>query len=306
VWKVLIFNLLLGCAPLLAQEKPLERTLVPGDARRYRVTLKVRSELEGQQTEKIGAKTYVTPVSRVAGATLSWIVTRRTLALDEDKTAQTQETIGAFSEIAFDPPPGADDAEQVKQMREALAAALTKWKSAESRELRFMESTSGQLRGLTTEGAPLLDEPEPRLLTPWMLRALRPTAALPAQPLKFGAGWREPRAVQLPKWSDVHGTESGEWLEAPDARETAARLHIVQQISGKVTGGADSPQEATGEGRFYGESLALISLADGRVLTATRSATREITWTLARVEGLPEPPRFRGKLSVEISIEEIE
>ena len=155
-------------------------------------------------------------------------------------------------------------------------------------------------------GAPLLDEAAPQLLTPWLLRALRPSVALPARPVRFGESWQEPRAVELPNWSEVRGAESGEWLEAAGSEEPAARLHVVQEIFGKIQRGAEMSPEGTAEGRFHGESLATIALSDGRLLAATRSAAREITWLLGPVEGLPERPRFRGRLSVEVRIEEIQ
>jgi hypothetical protein len=82
------------------------------------------------------------------------------------------------------------------------------------------------------------------------------------------------------------------------------RVHIVQQITGRVASGRDMPAEGAAEGRFHAESLATISLVDGHLTAATRSAVREISWTVP-APGLAEPPRFGGRLSVEIQIEEL-
>ena len=115
----------------------------------------------------------------------------------------------------------------------------------------------------------------------------------------------------LPGWDNVQGAESGEWLEAPEFAEPAARLQIVQQITATVTSGSERLAAGAGAtdplsvaGRFHGESLATVSLMDGRLLRATRSATREITWTLAPGEGFEQPLRFQGRLSVQVRIEE--
>src|ERR1017187_8113894 len=54
---------------------------------------------------------------------------------------------------------------------------------------------------------------------------------------------------------------------------------------------------------FHAESLSTLALDDLRLITASRSATRDIVWTLAPVEGLAKPPRYRGRLFVEISIQ---
>jgi hypothetical protein len=102
----------------------------------------------------------------------------------------------------------------------------------------------------------------------------------------------------------VQGYESGEWLLAPGSPEPAARLLINQQITGTVSTGAEKPPEGYAEGRFQGESLATLSLNDVSFLAATRSASREITWTLAPVSGLDHPPQFRARLSAQIEIEE--
>jgi hypothetical protein len=91
-------------------------------------------------------------------------------------------------------------------------------------------------------------------------------------------------------------------LEVPEAPLPAVRLHIVQQLSGTVASGPEKPPEGTAQGRFHGESLNTISLSDGLLLVAPRSATREVTWTLAPVEGLAERPQFAGRLAVQVQI----
>ena len=60
-----------GTSPALAPTpaaKPLRRAFHPDEETRYRVRLVLRSELEGPETVKIGAVTYVKTVQRAAGS----------------------------------------------------------------------------------------------------------------------------------------------------------------------------------------------------------------------------------------------
>ena len=288
----------LRVSPALAQERPLGRSFSVGESVRYRIQLVVQTEVAGQQTETIGAKTYVRPFSRTAETALSWVATRRVLAVDASGTAEVEETLDHFGSLAHVSTSADQEAEKLSgAQREALAG----WKVM--RSLRYHETRAGQLLDLKTDGVPSLGEAPPTLLTLWLLRALRPAAALPGTSIHFDHPWQEPRTAQLPGWAEVRGSENGEWLEAREAFEPAVRLHVVQQISGTVVSGAEKPPEGTAQGRFHGESLNTVSLGDARLLAARRSATREITWTLVPVEGLPERPQFRGRLSVQVQIE---
>lgn len=301
--------ILFSCvAAAIAQQPSLQRTFVPGATHTFRVRLVVRTELEGQRPVKIGAQTYAEPFSRSAEAELAWQATRRVVSLNSDGSANIEETLGQFSNVLATPHPEEDD-EPAQKLADALGEALRRWVNAcnagaGSRTLSYVESPAGAFSMLKPDAALFLDEAPPLLLTPWLLRALRPAASLPPQPVRFGERWQEPRAVELPHWTNAQGSESGEWLKSPQAPESSVRLHIVQQISGRVASGPDLPAAGAAEGRFHGESLATISLMDGHLSAATRSAVREITWTVP-APGLPEAPRFRGRLTVEIQIEEL-
>jgi hypothetical protein len=282
----------------LGQDRPLERSFTVGAVSRYRVTLRVRTALEGQQPVQIGAKTYVKPFSRAAEGQLSWRATRQVVAVGADGTAQIEEKLDEFDEQMTG---SGDDDEEAAKLLTALRATLQGWET--DRTLAYREGGAGQFAGLKPEGVPAIGEAAPPLLTLWLLRALRPAAALPATSLRLGEQWQEPRTAQLPNWTDVRGTQSGEWLEVPGAVEPAVRLHVVQQLSGTVVAGEEKPPEGAAQARFHSESLSTLALDDGRLLAATRSAKREVTWTLAPVEGLSERPQFRATLSVEVQIE---
>lgn len=287
------------------RDDKFQRTFAAGDVRQYRIELNVRSELQGEQTEKIGAKTYVRPFSRGAEETIAWRATRSIRALGSDGSAEVEETLDNFErEDKKTVSPGGEETEKLAQ---ALEATLAHWIEPGTCTLRYRETRDGELHGLGPEGVPRLDEATPPVLTLWMLRALRPAAALPARPIVFGDRWQEPRAAKLNPWTDAHADESGQWLEAPataEAAEPAARLLTAQQILATVASGGEKPPEGTAQARFHGESLVTLSLSDARVLEAARAATREISWTLAPVAGLDKPPEFLARLAAQIKIKE--
>jgi len=291
----------LVAVPAVGQQNPVVRDFAVGTASRYRIQLKARSEVEGSRPVQIGVKTYVAPFSRSAEGQLSWQASRRVLSVAGDGSAEIEEILEDFQGVEVGEKASDEKDDESKKLLRVVSEALAHWRDKHT--LRYRETREGQLLNLTPEGVPALGEELPRLLSLWLLRALRPAVALPATPPRLGDSWQEPRTAQLPNWADVRGSESGEWLPALAAAEPAMRLHIVQQLSGAVVSGAEKPPEGTAYALFHGESLNTLSLGDGRLLSATRSATRELTWTLAPVEGLRERPQFRGRVSVEVEIE---
>ena len=297
---------LIAPAQAQAQEKPLERQFVTGESASYRIQLKVRIEIEGQQTSTIGAKTYVQPVTRRAEAEISWIATRKILSVDPQGSAEVEEALSDIDRTSLKDSGETGSVALQEALREPMLRwprSYRGWPSAAPLVLRYHETRFGQLQGLRPEGVPPLDEAPTRLVSLWLLRALRPTCPLPDRPIRLGEPWQEPRAAQLENWDDVRAAESGAWLEMQASAVPALRLHTTQQISGRVTSGSEKPPEGAAQGNFHGESLSTVSLEDGRLLAATRSASRTITWMLEPVEGLPERPQFRGRLSVEVQIQ---
>jgi hypothetical protein len=289
-------TIILACAATpLAQDQPLERRFTAGTSSEFRIQLKVTSHVEGQETVTIGASAYVKPFTREASATISWTARVRVASFSAD-SASIEE---ALDEFETQSPSTASDDPETARLEQALQSSLAKWETPQT--LRYHESRAGQATDLNAAGAPELGEQTPRVLTAWLLRALRPEASLPARPLRLDDHWQEPRAVALPAWSNASGSESGQWFAAPNS-QSRARLDIVQQIDATVASGAEKPPEGDAVAKFHSESLSTVSLDDGSLLAATRSATREISWTLEPVSGLPAPPKFGSRLTVEIQI----
>ncbi len=301
---------LLCAAPAHAQGT-FERGFVAGSISRYRVELAVRSEMEGLSAVESAEKAYLKPIVQVFEMTLSWRATRRVVSVAPDGTAAIEETLDEFSAVEVTSPAGTSQAAdaEARELREALRDSLDRWRRAEPHTLRYRETKLGQLTGVNRQDGPLLDD-QPPLVTLWLLRALRPTATLPARSFLPSSQWQEPREVRIEGWNNVTGTESGEWLTgaaATSAEPATVRLHVVQQISASVPAGS---VDAAGEGRFHAESLSTMTLGGGadprfgagHLLAATRSASREITRVLDPVAGLPEQPRFRARISAQVQI----
>lgn len=291
----------ISSAVLIAQTKPLERHFRAGTVATFRVELRIRSEVEGQKPVTIGAKTYIQSISQWVEQKLIWQSERRVASLADGGAAEIEEKLDGFSSAET----SSNDDPATRKLLDALVAAVKPWETP--RILRYREMPDGKIAGLDGEAAPPVDEASPRVLTAWLLRALRPTVALPVQPVAYNKPWQGPRAVQFVEWPGTTGSESGEWLSGAAAiraqGEPIVQLHSTVEISGTVGAGAEKPSEGSAQAHFHAESLSALSLEDLRLMQATRSAVREVVVTLAPVEGLPAPPQFRGRLLAEIRIQ---
>jgi hypothetical protein len=291
----------LSAALVHAQTSNPARTFHPNAISNFRVELRTRIETELQKPTPVGAKTFLRPINTWVEQNLSWQTTRIVVSISPDGSAEIEERLSAF----FKRVTSSDDVENKEELFTDLESALALWSAPKT--LRYREARTGQISGINADAVPPVGESAPRVLTAWLLRALRPTAALPAHPLKFGDRWQEPRTVEFAEWTGTTGSESGEWLGNPagirQRGESTLKLQSTQEISGAVTSGTEKPAEGSAAAHFHAESLSTLALDDLRLMSAARSATRDIVWTLAPVEGLEKPPQYRGRLFVEISIQ---
>jgi hypothetical protein len=313
---------LMACVPAHAQQTRLQHIPRVGDVATYRVHLTVHTELAGLETSKIGSVGYVKDSMHSAAYRLSWLATLRVLQVEPGEVAQVEEELTNFDAPTRVAGAAADNASSADGDNDAESArldallhnSLSAW--AEERTVRFRISPNGMVLGLPNDAAPPLDESAPFLLNFWLRTALVPSTHLPERPVRIGDSWQEPRGTQLPPWTDVQASESDEWLDPPSPDLSAVRLHIVQQVSGRMPPSAPKqgdanlpplpspPAERTA--RFFADALNTVALRDARLLSAARSARRELLYVLPPVEGLPQPPRFRATLFAEVEIESCE
>lgn len=285
--------------PAGAQQKPLTRTFVAGSQERYQVSISIRVETHGISTEQIGAKTYVNYFTREANGQVSWRSVRKSFSVSPDGVATLTETMDHFR-ANCDGDPAAKTFDSVLQ-KSVQATCATLQNPA---ELNYQEEKFGLIRGLP-ESAGDLTGFDSSLLSLWARRAFRPSVIFPKTPLHFG----DPAVHRIENFSaDRHkpeGEESLEWLEASGG-VPAAMLHVSQNLSWIDSPGKDLTKNAASRPDprhlFYADSLNTVSMLDGSLLKASRSATHETKDTLDPVPGLPDAPVFGSKLTITVTM----
>jgi hypothetical protein len=294
---------LCGFAALVAaQEKPLRRSFQAGAVESFRVEVSLRTEIRGVKAETIGAKTYVKSSVQAAEGTLRWTAVRRVERVDEAGFAVIEESL---ERPAGDCPTAVAGEEESPALRAAMEKFCGSWKGP--RDLHYREGNDGLMRDYPKGESAGFEEMGCSLIELWSRHALRPSAILPAGPLRIGERHEKKSPANLPGMSRGESSETTEWLAA--ARGAAVVLHVVQHVTNQNdgTGGAqhDGHARQPDWDTFFAESLATLSTLDGSLSDATRSASCAAARILDPVEGLPEPPRFSFKLSVTVTIHRI-
>ncbi len=285
--------------PALAQEKPLTRSFVAGTEERYQITVTIHAETHGISTEKIGEKTYATPFTRQADGQISWRSVRQVSSLKQDDSAVILETLDRFQATCEkDLNSKTFDAALQKSVQDAC----TSWQNLS--QMNYEEEKSGLIRGLPEPVGQLIGA-DSTLFLLWIRRAFRPSVILPKTPIRFGIRTEHNVTNSSANEGSPKGQESTEWLEAA-SDPPAATLHTSQDLTWTDTPRKSAPNYANGvpakRQLFYADSLNTISLLDGSLLKASRSATRETKELLDPVPGLPDAPEFGSKLTITITI----
>jgi hypothetical protein len=285
-----------------SQQKPLTRIFTVGAVERYQVAATISVETHGITTEKIGEKTYAKPYTHEASGQLSWRSTRKMTALKENGSAAIFESLDQFRANCDGTP---ESSNATASLRKSVRDTCDEWQTLT--QMNYEEEEFGLIRGLPVP-AKVHDEDDSPLLDYWLRRAFRPSVILPKGPLNFGyqAAHKITNPSGIP--SNPEGEEQMEWLEAT-SDVPAATLHVSQNLrwmdnlrkSGlSNVGGAPAKRQL-----FYADSLNTISLLDGSILKATRSATRETKEVLDPVPGLPDAPTFGSKLVITVTIQRL-
>jgi len=285
-----------------AQHRPLERVFNGPAEEHYRVLISLKAETRSVSTETIAAQTYVTPVLHVAEVRLQWNTSRSIKVVMSDGTAEIQEVINPVRHgCARQNPDARADLNleaSLERSCETLLSALT---------IHYTEDRKGLVHESGAASLLELGENTPQLLALWMRRAIRPNAVLPDLPVQAGATTQQ--TLRPASLLNGEGSEFTEWVEA-QGDSPALSLHVLQQLLWdrplKPTA-APALQNAGNLLRetFFADSVSTVSLLDGSLLRAFRSATRTTSRILDAIPGLPEPPEFSSKLSVSVEIERL-
>ena len=295
---------------LLAQQRPLTRHFVAPTEERYQVTLNLKAESHSVATETVAAQTYVTPVVHTAEVKARWSAVRKIFSLQNDGSATIEETVT----------PGLQHCEEMTQpsdktdtaLQESLKAFCAFW--LKTGITRYLEDNRGVLRQAAASASgnalPPLAETSPQLLSLWLKRAVRPNVMLPQLELTIGATSQQSFQPASSLLKNARGSETTEWLDS-QSEVPAATLHVVQQLlwssAGLATPGTEKTtlSPAQKEEAFFADSLSTLSLQDGSLLRANRSASRTTTRHVDPVPGLPQPPDFSSKLTLTVTIERL-
>jgi hypothetical protein len=301
---LLLAALLSVAPPAPAGQKPLTRLFTRDAEERYQVTVGLRAETHSVTTEAVAASTYVTPVVHVAEGTLRWRSVKRVLAIRADGSVDTEEAVTPLAERCEGPAQPAETSDaRLQASLDAACSAILK-----TGVLRSVEDR----RGLLRESAPSprfgLGEAAPELLALWLRRAVRPSVIFPALPFEAGAKVERPLHPTGEWLKNARGSESTEWLEAREETPSAS-LHVVQHLSWE---GASEDSPAGGaafvparQEEFFADSLTTVSLLDGSVLRASRSASRTTSHKMEPVPGLAGTPDFSSRLTVSVKMERL-
>lgn len=287
-----------------AEQMPFARTFSAASEERYQVAISLRAQTQSISTETVSSKTYVMPVLHEAEVKLTWRATRRIVTMLADGSAEIEENIAGVGPCEGTPQAAERTDAQLQSSLARLCASM-----AHPIGIRYTENSKGLFHEADASALTLnLGEHGPQLLGLWLRRAARPNVVFPAS--KFEAGTKVTHEFKPSGelFKNAQGSESTEWLEAPSDQPSVS-LHVVQQLSwnaatqmGATRSGAGAvPRHET----FFADSVTTISLLDGSVLRAKRSASRAMIHEIEPVDGLPNAPAFSSKLTISVNIERL-
>jgi hypothetical protein len=294
---------------VLAQQRTLTRHFVAPAEEWYQVTLNLKAESHSVATETVAAQTYVTPVVHAAEVKARWSAVRKIFSLQNDGSATIEETVTPDPQHCEEVTQPSDKIDTALQ--ESLKSFCAFWLKTEI--TRYLEDDRGVLRQAAASASenalPPLAETSPQLLSLWLKRAVRPNVILPQLELAIGATSQQSFQPASSLLKNARGSETTEWLDSQN-EVPAATLHVVQQLLWSSTGfatpgGEKTLSQAEKEEVFFADSLSTLSLQDGSLLRANRSASRTTTRHVDPVPGLPQPPDFSSKLTLTVTIERL-
>lgn len=302
--RVVLFLTLSVCASraATAQQKLLTRAFIAGTEERYQVAVTIRVETHGVSTERDADKAYATLYVHEAQGRIKWRVTRQIGPMLPDSSAAITESLDRF-QLSCDGDPAANTFDP--KLQNSVKETCTDWQNVAP--IRYEEEKFGLIRGLPALVSQI-SGPDSPLLPLWIRRAFRPSVILPKTPIQFGVPATHKVQTLSGDEGNQRGEESSEWLPATEEIPSAI-LHVsqdLQWVDPTVKSGFGSVgSKPSARQFFYADSLNTVSLLDGSVIKATRSATRETKEFLDPEPGLPEIPLFSSKLTITVAMQRL-
>jgi len=301
---VALFLVVIPCVN--AQQKPLMRHFVAPSEEHYQLALTLKAESHSVTTETVAAQTYVTPVIHSAEASVRWRVTRRILSAEKDGSAEIEEMVGPLSGSCAE---AAQPGEKIDELQASLKEFCAFWSKRVT--VRYNENQRGLLHETVVTPSTLapLGEGPPQLLALWLRRAARPNVIFPELSFEVGAKSKQSFHPAGNVLKNAQGTQTAEWLDS-ESDPPGATLHTVQQLVWNSSIPLSDPTSTAGQSpqvdeSFFADSLTAVTLEDGSVRRASRTASRTAARRVDPVPGLPQPPDFSSKLTLSVTIERL-
>lgn len=266
-------------------------------ASRYALTVRVRLETEAAQVVPIGAKQYVQPARATIEVRARFLINQKLWA-----SAQGDNRVVKVEQVAAEAAVASRDDEATHTLRAALDRVVSSWK-------KFDGDVYQSHRPARTQAWPLslglgLEEDSPAYLTAWLEEAVQtvPLANVPASERAWSRAQAELEALERKFAQEPSQTAT---FRGEPANIFLATASLSSRRPVAALAPALREQGVREELSFHAEEHDVVSAEDGRLLRATRSASRETRWILP-VKSEGRLPSFRARLSSTVAIEELE
>jgi hypothetical protein len=290
---------LLMASGSLAQQKSLTRSFTTGTTETYLVLVSIRAETRGISTETVGDKTFIKPFTHEASGRMEWQTVREIGVVNEDGSAAIQERVEKVLMLCTDSRESGGADFELQKSLQLMCGGFERVST-----LAYEEEKYGAIHGIPEEAKWLAGQDTP-LVSLWLRRALRPSLILPKEPMRFGVREEHKVGDAAHAPGTPNGTEASEWTEA-GGESPAVTYHLAQDLAwlapAKAAHSAKLPSLPGARESFYADSLNTVSLLDGSVLIASRSATYETKQVLEPVPGIPDAPEFGSKLTITVTM----
>lgn len=290
---VQVVLLALGLVLPAAREEP------PAATARYSLTVHVSLESETAEVVSIGTKQYLQPATFRLDATARFQIAQKLWPSGE---GGNQEREVLVEEVETEPVEASAEREAVRLLQRSLKETFERWQQTKGQAYRSSRPAGSRVWPPALHLA--LDEEAPQYLTVWLDEALQaiPLANLPAEARAWS---RERLALEIEERKSAT-----EFLRRESVRGEPAEVELATfSLSGRKPSVDIAPtlrqQGVEVALTFHAEEQDTVSLEDGRLLRASRSASRETRWLVPQ-KSTARAPAFRARLACTVTIEELE
>ena len=266
---------------------------------RYSLTVQVSLETQTAEIVSVGTKQYLQPTAFTLEATARFKISEKLWPSGQGGREEREVLV---EEVEADPVQANAENESARVLRRSLEETLLRWQQMKGKRFRTSRAAGSRIwpAGVHLE----LDEESPQYLTAWLDEDLQ-TVPLANVPTDQRAWNRELLGLEAEERKSAT-----EFLRQESVRGEPAEVQLATlSLSGRKPATELAPtlrqQGVEVALTFHAEEQDTTSLDDGRLLRATRSASRETRWFVPQKSAAPAP-QFRARLACTVTIEERE